>query len=250
MTVLGYDAIHLNVSAIPMNAKVVFGYDTGTADIKWTVSDWDRFPHARRVHIDQGFGAQFLKTANVMDVERGAYSPSQVGEWMHVNETPDPAIYCNQSTLPAVLATGWRGNLWLAKLTTQPPVVPVTVEGCIVVAQQFDFATAFDVSAVFHDLWPFPGEDMSSVQFDAPKNLHPTVARTVEWDPVPSVDGEAPTGYTVQAIQMNGKIFQQFTVISSPASITGIPLGWTLRVRVWANGGDIAPPGAEIEIHT
>lgn len=250
MTVLGYDAIHLNVSAIPPNAKVVMGYDTGTADIKWTPGDWAKFPHARHVHIDQGFGAAFVKTANVIDVERGAYSPSQVDQWMDINETPDPAVYCNQSTLPLVLGTGWRGNLWLAKITTQEPVIPVPVEGCTVVAQQFEFKTAFDVDAVFKDLWPMPGGPMSGIQFDAPSNLHPTYARTIEWDAVPAVNGKSPDSYTVEAVEMNGKVFQRFDAISSPAAITGIPGGWTLKVRVWANGGDIAPPGAEIEIRT
>lgn len=250
MTVLGYDAKHVNVSAIPLNAKVVMGYDTGTPDIKWTPQDWARFPRARKVHIDQGFGAAFVKTSNLMDVERGAYSPSQIHEWMHDNTTEDPAVYCNQSTLPFVLDTGYRGNLVLAKLTTQEPVIPMTVPGCTVVAQQFEFKTAFDVSAVFSDQWPKQGGPMSSVQFDAPGNLHETVARTIAWSAVPAVNGKNPDSYTVEAIELNGNTFTKFDVPSSPAGIVGIPLGWTLHVRVWANGGDVAPPHAEIDVHT
>lgn len=249
MTVIGYDAIHVNASAIPSNAKVVAGYDTGTADIKWTPDDWARFPSARHVHIDQGFGNAFVRTANVIDVERGAYSPAQVRKWIEVNETGDPAVYCNQSTLPLVLNTGYRGNVWLARITTQEPVVPVTVKGCTVVAQQFEFKTAFDVSAVFSDEWPKSGGKMSVSQFDAPSGLRRVTTVAVEWQDVPAVNGEAPTGYHVEAIEMNGNTFTSFDTPVAYAEIPHVPVGWTLTVRVWANGGSIAPPNSEIEIH-
>lgn len=249
MTVLGYDATHDNVSAIPVNARFVFVYATGTLRIRWTPADVARFPHARKAVIDQGFGAVFLKSANVMDVERGAYSPADISRWMHDNTTDGPAVYCNQSTLPAVLDTGYRGNLWLAKLTTQPPVIPVIVPGCTVIAQQFDFETAFDVSAVFQDGWPNHGGTMPEIQFDAPHDLKRTVPIYVEWAQVPAVNGIPPTSYTVEVVEMNGVVFDTFTTTELYAEIPNVPAGWTVKVRVWANGGGIAPPGAEIEVH-
>lgn len=250
MTVLGYDAIHANVSAIPSNAKVVMGYDTGTADIKWTPQDWARFPHARHVHIDQGFGAAFLPRANIIDVERGAYSPAQIEQWMDVNQTPDPGVYCNQSTLPDVLATGYQGILWLAKLTTVEPVIPVIVPGCTVVAQQFEFRTAFDVNAVFKDLWPIPGGPMGSIQYDAPGFLTETATVNLQWLPSPAVDGKSPESYTVAVWNPDGVKVVELVTSLTYIEIPRLPHGTALKVQVWANGGDIAPPGAEILIHT
>ena len=46
MGTLMIDAIHANVGNIPVRTPKVGGYVTGTPDIKWTPSDWARFPHA------------------------------------------------------------------------------------------------------------------------------------------------------------------------------------------------------------
>jgi hypothetical protein len=72
--VLQIDATHENVNKLPTNLIAVMGYDTGTPDVQWTMDDWNRFPVASRVHVDQSFLLQFYGTgiSTLADVERGA----------------------------------------------------------------------------------------------------------------------------------------------------------------------------------
>jgi hypothetical protein len=71
MGTLMIDAIHANVGNIPVRTPKVGGYVTGTPDIKWTPSDWARFPHAGTVRIDQspGLSAYATNEASVADIE-------------------------------------------------------------------------------------------------------------------------------------------------------------------------------------
>jgi hypothetical protein len=51
---------------------------------------------------------------------------------------------------------------------------------------------------------------------------------------------------------MNGKLAQYLTVNApdtangqAQATVSGLHPGWSYNVRVWANGGKVAPPGAQ-----
>lgn len=248
--VIGYDAIHLNVSMIPRFAPVVLGYDTGTPDIRWTASDWAMFPHARHVHIDQGGPGSPVVTATVRDVETGAWDPQTAvgrrGDWL----TERPTIYCNQNTLPRVLEAGWKGDLWLAKMESPYPVTPPVVAGCTVVAQQVEFDTAFDRNVVFDPCWPARRPSMTGITFAAPNNLHETATTYVAWQPVAPVGGKAPADYTVVAYGLDGNEYFNWVTPDTFCVITGLVRGWTYEVRVWANGGDNPPPHASLMIHT
>lgn len=153
------DAIHDDVATIPGDVQLVAGYDTGTADIKWTAADWARYPGLPHVHIDQAFGGP-VYSATVQDVETGAWSPADVPGWQAKCTAPRPTVYCNQSTLPAVLATGWRGNLWLAipGWLSGDPLPPAP--GCTVVAVQSVFAATYDLSYVLDPSWPLETTEM------------------------------------------------------------------------------------------
>lgn len=74
MSTLMIDATHSHVGNIPASTPKVAGYVTGTADIEWTSQDWDRFPRAGMVHIDQspGLAAYGSNLGSVADVEAGA----------------------------------------------------------------------------------------------------------------------------------------------------------------------------------
>lgn len=155
MTRLMGDAIHDDVSqlaAVP-GLQLVAGYVTGSVDIVWTAADWAQFPGLPHVTIDQGFTGSPVADAIVRDVETGAWTPQNAvtGQpWTAAR----PTIYCNMSTLPAVLAAGWRGDLWLAMPghTGTPPAIP----GCNVVAIQDTFTASYDLSTVYDDTWPEP----------------------------------------------------------------------------------------------
>ena len=149
------DATHDNVAALAKNTwALVGGYDTGTPDIQWVPADWQQFPDIPHVDIDQGFTGSPVASSNVRDVERGAWS---VADAVNLNgwTAPRPTIYCNQSTLPAVINAGWTGDVWLAKVETEPTLPPV-IDGVNVVAVQFDLGVKgeYDMSAVFDPYWP------------------------------------------------------------------------------------------------
>lgn len=157
MTRLLADAIHVNVSAIPANAQLIGGYDTGTPDIRWTAADWARFPGLPQVHIDQGANGAPVYSATVQDVEAGAWSPSSVPGWQARCTAARPTVYCNRSTLPNVLATGWRGEIWLAFPGWAPgQALPAIPAGCSYVAIQYDLGGSgpYDLSHVLDPYWP------------------------------------------------------------------------------------------------
>lgn len=156
------DAIHANVASLPAGLELVAGYVTGTPDIQWTSADWDRFPGIPHVTIDQGANGSPVPAATVRDVETGAWTPVAA-----VNQAPwtpaRPTIYCNQSTLPAVLAAGWRGDLWLAIDGWQPGDALPNLGGCTLVAVQNTFAANYDLSVVLDPSWPAADQQGTSV---------------------------------------------------------------------------------------
>ncbi len=80
------DAIHFNVGNVPASTPKVAGYVTGTPDIQWTLQDWERFPHAGTVRIDQspGLAEYGSNAASVADIEDGA---GTVGSFVAASES-------------------------------------------------------------------------------------------------------------------------------------------------------------------
>jgi hypothetical protein len=250
MNALGWDATHDNVLSIPHNAAVVMGYDTGTPDIRWTPNDWGQFPTTRKVHIDQGGIGSKVNTATVRDVETGAWTPEAAVIDTKGWDAERPTIYCNQNTLPRVLAAGWHGDLWLAIPSNIRPTVPPVVEGCTVVAVQFDFAGPYDRSVVFDDTWPREVPPVTGTMFPEPTGFTETATVDLKWAEVPPINGVSPTGYTVILLGLDGKEYFRDVTTGTSLTVSGLHTGWTYVARVWANGGEIAPPHAEIQVHT
>lgn len=247
---IGYDAMHVNVSVIPVNAEVVLGYDTGTLNIRWTPQDFARFTTRRKVHIDQGGPGSPVFTSHVRDVETGAWTPeSAINGGIQWN-APRPTIYCNRDTLPRVTAAGWRGDLWLAIPMNTPPSHPPIVPGCTVVAVQYGFPVARDLSVVFDPYWPMKGPIVTGTQFPAPANLRETVDVSLAWDAIPVIPGHPDTGYTVSVLQLDGVEAFHTVVDVTHVMVTGLHPAWTYNVHVWANGGDVAPPHASLTVNT
>jgi hypothetical protein len=101
-----------------------------------------------------------VPTANVRDVEPGAWTPDNAvnrAQW----HTPRPTIYCDQNDLErtgGVLSLGWKGDLWLAiPGWTTDQALPAT-PGCTVVAVQdlqgASAGVAYDLSTVLDPTWP------------------------------------------------------------------------------------------------
>jgi hypothetical protein len=153
------DAIHLNVAALAAaGTDMVAGYVTGTPDIQWTTADWALFAGKVAVTIDQGFTGSPVDSADVLDVEPGAWTPAgAVAQKPHMT-SPRPTVYCSASVVPELDAAGWRGDVWVADWTSTPPLQPYPVPaGMTCVAVQYSDqggGGAYDVSVVFDDAWP------------------------------------------------------------------------------------------------
>lgn len=91
-------------------------------------------------------------------------------------------------------------------------------------------------------------------QYPAPTGLKvaklTNTTAKVNWQYISSITPK-PTSYTIAAYQQNGKLAQQITVNApdtaggtAQATLTGLHPGWSYNVKVWANGGKTAPPGA------
>lgn len=127
-------------------------YVTGSQGIPWTAADIAMFPDSIHVTIDQGGSGSPVTTAIVRDVEPGAWGADVAVR--HAPWTPDrPTIYCDRNDLPAVIAAGWRKDVWLAwpgYAGSGPP----TFAGVNIVAVQNVFGTDHDSSIVYDTTWP------------------------------------------------------------------------------------------------
>lgn len=77
MTTTMIDSIHGTAHNIPATTLKVAGYVTGSTDIRWTEADWQRFPNAGRVRIDEGYPTFLPLSCDVFGVEPRALSPVQ-----------------------------------------------------------------------------------------------------------------------------------------------------------------------------
>ena len=119
MSTLMIDAIHFNVGNIPASTPKVAGYVTGTPDIRWTLQDWQRFPHAGTVRIDQspGLAEYASNVASVADIESGA---GTVGAFVTASESRlrlRRLLWCygTESTLSQVSAALRAAGMPLSK---------------------------------------------------------------------------------------------------------------------------------------
>jgi hypothetical protein len=88
MIVIGFDATHANIAALPRGAPIVAGYSTGTGDVPWTAEDWAAHPGALRIDQDP---AGSDPTADYYDVEDFAGTSARAPGWYR------EALACYQS---------------------------------------------------------------------------------------------------------------------------------------------------------
>jgi hypothetical protein len=158
-----HDAVP-QLAAIRGQLQLVAGYDTGSPDIDWTAADWALFPGIPHVTIDQGFTGSPNPAATVRDVEYGAWAPGQAVNRAGWN-VPRPTIYCTTGetgyNLAAVLADGWKGDVWLAIAGWQPGQPLPAAPGCTIVAVQNNYSNPnYDLSVVLDPNWPYVEDSM------------------------------------------------------------------------------------------
>jgi hypothetical protein len=108
--------------------------------------------------------------------------------------------------------------------------------------------------------FPAPGSSSSGSRtwsYPAPKGLQAVNVSDsgfgLTWQPVTGPQGQHPSTYTVQTVQLNGVKVDQFNAGSTStkeygAGGKGLHPGWQYRVNVWANGGPVAPAHASIVV--
>lgn len=143
-------------AGLPAKAPIVGGYVNGIYE--WPAAGWARFPGAAKVRIDVNGRAPTL--ASVLDVERYDATVADAPRWLGLRSGFRPGtgtIYCNRSTLPALLAAteGFSFWLWLAAYTNQPAAplalglpARVTLAAC-----QYANLPQWDESAVYSGTW-------------------------------------------------------------------------------------------------
>ena len=125
------DAIRINAHNIPRATPKVAGYVTGTGAVPWTATQWNYFPHAGHVRIDQSPSLDVFAAghADVADVESQAGTVGSFVNAVRARVAAGPAehwstIYGTDATIAAASASlqaagphGWyygRVDCWLA----------------------------------------------------------------------------------------------------------------------------------------
>lgn len=139
---------------IPADAEMVAGYVNG--EFAWQPADWDRFPHAVKVHIT----IMAVNEAGVLDVETGDVIPAQAPGWVKARRQSGlarPTLYVNRSdaqqVIDACTADGLKAGvdywLWLATLdgtatTDLPGVVAIQNKGATALGFNADSSVVLD----------------------------------------------------------------------------------------------------------
>jgi len=195
MSRLMYDAIGANAGLlVPFAPVMVAGYDTGSAGIPWGPRQWQLFPGAAKVHIDQGGAGAPSHSATVQDVERYAYSVADIPGWVANCTAEQPTTYCARGNLAGALSAS-DAAIWLAwpgwAGQRSDPAFPAVAEAFAsgrVVAVQDVFAAGYDRSTVLDPDWPHRPSGVPVWQEDAMRAL-PTLAAGATGEDVRTVQG-------------------------------------------------------------
>jgi hypothetical protein len=138
------DAIHPDAAAIPAATQKVAGYVTGSEDILWTAQDWDRFPKAGHVRIDQSPELALWADggADVADMESGAASMETVLTQAKVREARGwwSFVYVNQGSLAPLESAASEAGLsklqvWIADWDLSEAEAAARLTGNVVAVQ-------------------------------------------------------------------------------------------------------------------
>jgi hypothetical protein len=220
MTRIMYDATHENISSIPGQPSLIAGYDTGSPNIQWVPTDWLRFPHSIQVHIDQAFGPNTPShSANVQDVESGAYGIKDIPGWVALCTAPRPTTYVSGLNLEAALLAS-NADIWLAApgMTDAEAIAAMLAEPRIVAVQNM-FNGPNDRSIVGDAFWPHRKPVSVMPVANLRTNPLSTVCQVnVAWNATPGV-----TSYDYQLQEMGKTDWVEIIHSSTHGTVLTIP---------------------------
>ena len=149
----------VNPSAIPLGGiNGVIGYANGR--FRWSAEETHRFAAAGLQTAMVDVDGTAWAAACILDVERGDAGPAQAPGWIRNRNAfrGDATIYCDLSTLPAVLAATSRLSeswwLWIAHYTGHPHIPHMTLPANVkVMGCQYASFEAYDESCIVADAW-------------------------------------------------------------------------------------------------
>lgn len=157
---------------------------------------------------------------------------------------------------PAVQACQTRLNVW-AKTAG---LVSLVVDGCygpntLVGVQGFQkFKKLTTDGVVGPATWAAldanpPSDPPAPVEYAAPGNFKTdNLWLNLEWDAVPAVQGKTPTGYTVGVYEPDGTTLVGTKNFPSTSGMVLLAVGRSYQIHVWADGGQVAPPHATLNV--
>jgi hypothetical protein len=176
------DCTHANLHLIDVSFmksnQLAAGYNTGNPDVRWTPNDWQYVIDLglKTVTIDQGFTGSPIPTANVRDVEAGAWPTDLVTDETNWT-TPRPTIYADRTNALILINQGWRKALWIAwpnnHIPTKAELINDMPELALVdlIGAQIGTTNTFDHSVIFDPYWPAPIPKGESVNFVTLPNI-------------------------------------------------------------------------------
>lgn len=196
------DCIHVSVPNLPTSLGAVAGYDSGSPEIQWVTSDWNRFPKSGHLHINQGFNVGPL-IGDILDIESGAWTiPSAV--------TALQARKAAGKELAAYIAVG---NLTaLANALSAANLAPVNLW-----LANWNLSESQAAALVIHQFGPFP---IKAVQWASPSSNPNTPlpgskltlskanadlsVKDASWHPAPVGSPPPPPPTTLSALLVRG----------------------------------------------
>ncbi len=145
----------------------------------------------------------------------------------------------------AVILLQQRLNVWGAKITVDGSFGPATLAA----VKAFQTKEKLTVDGI---VGPATWADLNKTPTDGayppPASLKAwSVNLYVTWDAV-TVAGKAVPSYTVQTLGPGGEVIHQEIVTATNVTLVGLSFGVAYTVRVWSNGGPVAPTASSFTV--
>lgn len=160
-----------HIDSIPLDVNIAALYFNGDYAVSQAVAA-QRFPAGKYVTVWIDVFGNAPQHAQVLDVEKGAASTAAAPAWIRARRAAVhsslPTIYCNRSTMPALIRTCAIGGLtpaedyqlWIATLDGTEKIAGValrSITGVVACQYQGGQKAAFDLSNVYDPKWhPMP----------------------------------------------------------------------------------------------